>query len=74
LDEEGGQYIPRNTKIIPYCPSKILEVPYKMLMWDGSFPIERTTSSHAPLKMMNTPDEHGAHQAPSRGMLPSPRK
>ena len=39
----------------------------------GSVPIERRTSSHAALGMMNTKDEHEAHQAPSRGNLGFPR-
>src|ERR1041384_7567307 len=44
----GRQYITSHTQMIPYCSSKILEMQYVMLKRDGSFLIERTTSSHAP--------------------------
>src|SRR3954462_1679729 len=60
--------------MIPCCPWKILEMQYVILKRDGSFPIERTTSSHAPSKIKNTQDEHEARQAPSVGKLPSLRK
>ena len=40
-----------------------------MLKRDGSFMIERTTSSHAPLGMMNTKGEHEAYQDPPPWML-----
>ena len=42
-----------------------------MLKRDGSFPIERTTSSHAPLGIKNTKDEHEAQKAPNRRNLVS---
>jgi hypothetical protein len=40
-----------------------------MLKRGGSIPKERRMSSHAPLGMMNTQDEHEPHQAPNRGNL-----
>src|ERR1041385_4081111 len=43
----GRQYITSHTQMIPCCPSKILEMHYVMLKRDDSFPIERTTRSHA---------------------------
>ena len=45
-----------------------------MLKSDGSVPIERMTSLHAPLGIKNTKDEHEAPQAPSRGHMGFPRK
>ena len=67
------QYITKDTKITPY-PSSIFDVQYKMLKRECRFPIERTTSSHAPLGIRNTKGEHEAYQAPRSGFLCSPRK
>jgi hypothetical protein len=41
----------------------------QMLKRGGSIPTERRTSSHAPLGILNTQDEHEPHQAPNRGKL-----
>jgi hypothetical protein len=38
-----------------------------MLKRGSSIPKERRMSSHAPLGMMNTQDEHEPHQARNRG-------
>jgi hypothetical protein len=45
-----------------------------MLKRGGSIPKERRTSSHAPLGMMNSQDEHRPHQAPNRGKSGFPSK
>jgi hypothetical protein len=45
-----------------------------MLNRGGSIPKEIRMSSHAPLGMMNTQDEHEPHQAPNHGNSGFPSK
>ena len=47
---------------------------FEMLKRDGYVPTERMTSSHGPLGIKNTKDEHEAQKAPSRGQLGFPRR
>ena len=70
--QKGSAYITDDTKIIPYYPSKKLEMHSRMLKRDGSFPIERMTSSHAPLGIRNTTDGYEAYLAPSPRQLRFP--
>lgn len=73
LDKEGKAIYNQRQKDNT-LPIEDLDVEYRMLKRDGSFPIERTTSSHAPLGIRNTKGEHEAYQAPRRGCLHFPRK
>jgi hypothetical protein len=67
LDSEGKCiYTKKNMMKTPF-PFLPLEAQQRMLKRGGSIPKERRTSSHAPLGMMNTQEEHEPHQAPNRG-------
>ena len=70
---KGNAYITSDTKKIPYR-YRLLEMQSRMLKRDGSIPIERMTSSHAPLGIKNTRDGYEAQKAPSRGRLGFPRR
>jgi hypothetical protein len=67
LDSEGKcVYIQKSMTKTPF-PLMPLEAHQRMLKREGSTPKERRTSSHAPLGMIITQDEHEPHQAPNRG-------
>jgi hypothetical protein len=66
LDSEGKCVYTKKHDEDP-LPLMPLEAHQRMLKREGSIPKERRTSSHAPLGMMNTQDEHEPHQAPNRG-------
>jgi hypothetical protein len=64
--QKGSVYIQKSMTKTPF-PLMPLETHQRMLKREGSIPKERKTSSHAPLGMMNTQDEHEPHQAPNHG-------
>jgi hypothetical protein len=70
---KGSLYIQKNMTKSSF-PLMPLEAQQRMLKRGGSIPKERRTSSHAPLGMMNTQDEHEPQQAPNCGNLGFPSK
>jgi hypothetical protein len=63
--QKESVYIEKSMTKTPF-PLMPLEAHHRMLKRGGSIPKERRTSSHVPLGMMNTQDEHEPHQAPNR--------
>jgi hypothetical protein len=58
--QKGSVYIYKSMTKTPF-PLMPLEAHQRMLKREGSILKERRTSSHAPLGMMNTQDEHEPH-------------
>ena len=73
LDAEGKCIYNRRHKDNPLLPIEDIRNAVKDVEEGRSVPIERRTSSHAPLGMKNTKDEHEAQKAPSHGQLGFPR-
>jgi hypothetical protein len=65
---KGYAYIHKDIRKTHF-PSKPLEMLQRKLKRGSSVPKERRTSSHAPLGILNTQDEHEPYQVASRGVL-----